>query len=68
MEPPKPVITPLQKIQKMLLHNKNGEDIDEITDEVPLFRFIPPRREVTQRLIMKACTLKGTNEMKALLS
>jgi hypothetical protein len=66
-EPPKPVITPMQKISKMLLFNKNGEEIDEMTSDIPLFRFVHPNKELIQRLIMKAASLKNTNEMKALL-
>ena len=41
-EPPKPVITPIQKIQMMLSYG----EFEEIGSDKPFFRFIPANKEV----------------------
>ena len=62
IEPPKPVITPLQKIQFMLSFNKNYGELDEIGTNQPFFRFIPVRKEIVQRLIIRACFAKNDKD------
>lgn len=58
VEPPKPVITPLQKIQMMLSYG----ELEEGLADKPFFRFIPASREVTQRLIIRAANAKSDKE------
>lgn len=58
VEPPKPVITPLQKIQMMLSYG----DLEEGLADMPFFRFIPPNREIVQRLIIRAANAKNASD------
>lgn len=58
MEPPKPVITPLEKMYLTI----NYEDLEETGADIPIFRFLPARREVTQKLIIRAANSKGEKE------
>ena len=50
----------------MLLFNKNDEENDELFSEMPIFRYIPPRREIVQRLVMKGSTLKSEKDLNFL--
>ncbi len=58
VEPPKPVITPVQKIQMMLSYG----DLEEGLADRPCLRFIPPNSETVQRLIIKAANAKNDKE------
>ena len=50
----------------MLLFNKTGDDKDDLYDDPPIFRFIPSKKEIIQRLIMRAANMKSANELKAI--
>lgn len=50
----------------MLLFNKHDDDKDELHSDMPIFRFIPTRREIVQRLVMKGSTLKSPNDLNFL--
>jgi hypothetical protein len=63
LEPPKPVITPLQKIQMMLSYG----DYEEISSDKPSFRYIPANKEVVHRLIVRAANAKNDKEFLNIL-
>ncbi len=63
VEPPKPVITPQQKIQMMLTYG----EFEEIGSDIPVLRFIPANKEVLQRLICRAAMAKNDKEFIAVL-
>jgi len=62
--PTKPELTPIQKIEKMLSYKTGDEESyqEDPPDTIPVLRFIPARREVIQRLIVKACAAKKAED------
>ncbi|CDW83422.1 UNKNOWN [Stylonychia lemnae] len=63
VEPPKPVLTPLQRAQGWISYG----DLEEVTADMPILRFMPANKEVIQRLIIKATIAKSDKEFVNIL-
>jgi hypothetical protein len=49
----------------MLSYKNDGDNYTEDSpDTIPILRFIHARKEVLQRLIVKACWIKNVNDLK----
>jgi hypothetical protein len=46
----------------MLLFNKVGDDKDDLYDDPPMLRFLPSKKEIIQRLLIRAANMKNANE------
>lgn len=47
----------------MLSYKNDGDNfVEDAPDTIPVLRFIPARREVFQRMIMRACNAKNVND------
>lgn len=59
-------MSPLERIEKMLDINKEGENINKISSDMPILRFTPLNKETVQRLVMRGVLTKNVNEFNAI--
>jgi len=59
-------VSPLERIEKMLDINKEGENINKISSDMPILRFTPLNKETVQRLVMRGVLTKNVNEFNAI--
>ena len=50
----------------MLDINKEGENINKISSDMPILRFTPLNKETVQRLVMRGVLTKNVNEFNAI--